>query len=209
MKIHIMAGALIAAASLPLAACNSTNQTVGAGAGGLIGGLVGSQFGQRHRTIDRDGGRRRHRRHNRPTGRRLSRRAGIARWRSKSTVQTFRSGHHPDLVESRNRCVRYGQASRWRDRDVCRRGPAKLQEQTIALKGWTDRNDPIPHLRAQWGNITRSRHDFGKARRRPSCSHFLGRLFSPPQRPVPRATISAIKSPRGSNRQSGEPGLTT
>jgi len=45
MKIHIMAGALIAAASLPLAACNSTNQTVGAGAGGLIGGLVGSQFG--------------------------------------------------------------------------------------------------------------------------------------------------------------------
>lgn len=39
------AAALLLAGGLALGGCQSTNQTVGAGAGGIIGGLLGSQFG--------------------------------------------------------------------------------------------------------------------------------------------------------------------
>jgi surface antigen len=45
MTTRLLAVAAILAGSLGLTACQSTNQTVGAGAGGVIGGLVGSQFG--------------------------------------------------------------------------------------------------------------------------------------------------------------------
>lgn len=37
--------ALLGAAVLALAGCQSTNQTVGTGVGGVLGGIVGSQFG--------------------------------------------------------------------------------------------------------------------------------------------------------------------
>lgn len=45
MTIRTLTLAAALAAGLGLAACQSTNQTVGAGAGGLLGGLLGAQFG--------------------------------------------------------------------------------------------------------------------------------------------------------------------
>lgn len=45
MKINRIAMTVAVVGSLSLSACESTNQTVGAGAGGVIGGLIGSQFG--------------------------------------------------------------------------------------------------------------------------------------------------------------------